>query len=89
MSQTTIKEGEELRFGEAIDRLESILRRVEAEEIDVDELADELREATRLLELCRGKIRKAEIEVTQIVQNLERDAEPDEAAAAGPDEAGG
>ncbi len=65
------KQAEELRFGEAIEQLEGILRQVEAEEIDIDELADQLKVAAELLELCRGKIRRAEVEVTQIVQALE------------------
>ena len=69
----------EIRFGEAIDELEGILHRVEAEEIDIDELAAELKSATALLEICRNKIRKAELEVTQIVQSLEEsDAIEDE-----------
>ena len=58
-------------FRESIDELESILERIEGEEIDIDRLAEELRRAAQLLEICRGKIRKAEVEVTQIVQNLE------------------
>lgn len=65
------KATEELGFGAAMEELEEILRRVEEEEIDIDALAAELRRATELLELCRGKIRKAEVEVTQIVQSLE------------------
>jgi exodeoxyribonuclease VII small subunit len=69
------KAGEELRFGAAMAELEEILRRIEGEETDIDELAAELRRATHLLELCRSKIRKAEIEVTQIVQSLESDSE--------------
>ena len=76
---TTRKKKEaNLRFGEAIEELESILRRVEAEEIDIDDLADELKNATRLLEICRGKIRKAELEVTQIVQALDEDDDASE-----------
>ncbi|HEV7670251.1 MAG TPA: exodeoxyribonuclease VII small subunit [Thermoanaerobaculia bacterium] len=63
--------GEPLSFRAAMEELEAILERIEGEEIDVDELAAELRRATQLLELCRGKIRKAEVEVTQIVQSLE------------------
>lgn len=63
----------ELRFGEAIEELEGILHRVEAEETDIDDLADELKKAAELLEICRGKIRKAELEVTQIVQALDED----------------
>jgi exodeoxyribonuclease VII small subunit len=67
---------EELRFGEAMAELEAILRRVEEEEIDIDSLAEELRRAAELLEVCRSKIKKAEVEVTQIVQNLEEEEEP-------------
>ena len=59
----------ELGFGEAIQQLEGILRQVESEEID-----EELRRAAELLELCREKIRKAEVEVSQIVQSLEEPA---------------
>jgi exodeoxyribonuclease VII small subunit len=58
-------------FREAMDELEGILERIEGEEIDIDRLAEELRRAAQLLDLCRGKIRKAEVEVTQIVQTLE------------------
>lgn len=60
-----------LAFGEALEELEGILRRVEGEEIDVDSLAEELRRAAELLEVCRAKIRRAEVEVSQIVQSLE------------------
>jgi len=60
-----------LSFRAAMDELEGILERIEGEEIDIDRLAEELRRAAVLLDLCRGKIRKAEVEVTQIVQSLE------------------
>jgi exonuclease VII small subunit len=57
-------DNEETRFSEAMDELQAILVRIEDEETDIDALA--------------GKIRKAEIEVTQIVQSLEEaDADPD------------
>lgn len=61
----------ELTFGKAITELEAILRRIEAEETDIDELAGQLKRATGLLDLCRGKIHKAETEVNQIVADLE------------------
>ena len=64
-----------LSFREAMDELEGILQRIEGEEIDIDRLAEELRRAAQLLDLCRGKIRKAEVEVTQIVQSLEQGEE--------------
>ncbi len=63
--------GPEIGFSAAMQELESILRQIEAEEVDIDELAARLGRAAELLELCRGKIRKAEVEVNQIVQGLE------------------
>ncbi|MDX1630777.1 MAG: exodeoxyribonuclease VII small subunit [Thermoanaerobaculia bacterium] len=66
---------EELSFTEAMGTLEEILERIEGEEADIDTLAEELQQAAKLLDLCRGKIRKAEIEVTQIVQQLEDEEE--------------
>ena len=67
-----------LSFRDAMEELEGILERIEGEEIDIDRLAAELRRAAQLLDLCRGKIRKAEVEVTQIVQSLE---DPEKGAA--------
>ena len=63
--------GEDLSFSNALQELEAILQRIDNDAIDIDALASELRRATDLLEVCRGKIRKAETEVSQIVQRLE------------------
>jgi exodeoxyribonuclease VII small subunit len=77
-------------FGEAMEELEEILQRIEGEEIDVDRLAGELRRASQLLDLARDKIRRAEVEVTQIVQGIEAAAEGGAAPAGGGEgEAGG
>ena len=62
-------------FSQAIAELEAILRRIEGEEIDIDDLARELKRASELLEIARSKVRKAETEVTQIVQSLEDEAD--------------
>ncbi len=74
----------EIAFGDAIQELEAILHRIESEEIDIDQLAGELKRATGLLEICRSKVRKAEAEVSQVVQALEH--EPDAETPAGEDE---
>lgn len=60
-----------LGFNEAMEELEEILKSIESEEVDVDQLASGLQRAAQLLEVCRSKIRKAEVEVRQIVQRLE------------------
>ena len=76
-----------LSFSGAMAELEGILKGVEDEEIDIDVLGQELGRAAVLLELCRDKIRRAEVEVTQIVQSLHTDADPSDSdpvsAAAG------
>ena len=69
-----------LGFRQAMEELEGILERIEGEEIDIDQLAQELRRAAQLLDLCRGKIRKAEVEVTQIVQSLTETGETGESS---------
>jgi exodeoxyribonuclease VII small subunit len=75
MSDESEQTTDEVGFSAAMRELESILGRIEAEEIDIDELAEQLARAAELLELCRSKIRKAEVEVTQIVQALDEPAE--------------
>jgi len=62
---------EEIGFTAAVEELEKILAGIEAEEVDLDRLAAELERASRLLDLCRAKIRKADLEVSEIVQKLE------------------
>ncbi|HEX9799498.1 MAG TPA: exodeoxyribonuclease VII small subunit [Thermoanaerobaculia bacterium] len=62
---------EELGFTAAIRELEGILAGIEGEDVDLDKLAEELKRAAELLDLCRAKIRKADLEVSQIVQKLE------------------
>jgi len=59
-------------FTAAIGELEEILAGIEGEEVDLDRLAAELERASKLLELCRAKIRKADLEVSEIVQKLEK-----------------
>lgn len=54
-------------FGAALAELETILRRIEGDQVDIDLLAAELRRAAVLLELCRGKVRRAETEVNEIL----------------------
>ncbi len=63
----------EVGFSTALAELESILERIDSDEVDIDKLAAELGKAASLLEICRSKIRRAEVEVSQIVQRLEAD----------------
>lgn len=61
----------ETTFTDAIRELEAVLAKIEDDSLDIDQLAAELERAAKLLELCRAKIRKAELEVAEVVQKLE------------------
>ena len=73
----------ELSFSRSLQEIETIVEKIEAEDVDIDQLAEELQRAAELLEICRAKIRKAELEVKNIVDKL------DEGEAAGPSSVGG
>jgi exodeoxyribonuclease VII small subunit len=64
----------EVSFNDALAELESILGRLERDDVDLDRLAVELGRAAELLEVCRRKIRKAELDVSHIVEKLGEDA---------------
>ena len=81
--------GGEQSFSLAMEELESVLRRIEGDEIDIDQLGRELGRAALLLEVCRKKIRRAEVEVQQIVEAIEEEAADSGDAAADPQEASG
>jgi exodeoxyribonuclease VII small subunit len=65
-------------YGEAAERLETILRKIEDGEVDLDELGDLVTEAASLVELCRKKIEASEMKVRKVTEKLARDAESNE-----------
>lgn len=50
-------------YTEAMKRLEAIVAQIESNELDIDELADRLKEAQRLIKYCREKLYKADAEI--------------------------
>jgi exodeoxyribonuclease VII small subunit len=73
MSRKTKAAGEPT-YGQAAERLEEILARIEEGQVDIDELSGLVEEAADLVALCRGKIRAAEVKVRTITEQLERDS---------------
>jgi exodeoxyribonuclease VII small subunit len=60
-------------YGEAAERLEQILGRIEEGQVDIDELSGLVEEAAELVTTCRDKIRAAEVKVKKIAEQLERE----------------
>jgi exodeoxyribonuclease VII small subunit len=61
----------EKSYNEAIAELKSILARIEKEEMDVDDLSAEVKKASELIALCRGKLFKADEELKNVLKDLE------------------
>ena len=63
----------EVKYAKSIKRLEEIIEKIEHEQIDVDELAEKVKEAVSLIKSCKSKIDKAEMEVKKVVEDLEEE----------------
>jgi exodeoxyribonuclease VII small subunit len=61
----------ELKYGQAIKKVEEIIAKIENEEIDVDELSAKVKEAVTLIKSCKEKIEKAQMEVKKVVDDLD------------------
>ncbi|WP_295936309.1 exodeoxyribonuclease VII small subunit [uncultured Alistipes sp.] len=59
----------EMTYAEAMARIEQILARFRNEEMDVDSLAKEVKHATELIANCKKRLRKAEEEVSKILES--------------------
>lgn len=60
----------DLKYSKAVKKLDEILAKIETEQIDVDELADNVKEAVNLLKVCKNKIEKAQMEVKKVVDGF-------------------
>ena len=65
----------ETKYSKSIKKLEEIIEKIENEEIDVDELSENVKEAIGLIKMCKDKIEKAETEVKNVVDHLDSSTE--------------
>ena len=63
---------EEPKYEEALAQLEAIVRKMEAVEYDIDELAAQLKKAQLLIKFCKDKLTKTEAELQKIQSEGER-----------------
>jgi exodeoxyribonuclease VII small subunit len=64
---------DELRYNEAMREIEDILRQIESEELDVDDLSAKVKRAYFLLKLCKEKLHATEKDIEQIVKDFTGD----------------
>jgi exodeoxyribonuclease VII small subunit len=58
-------------YNEAIEKLKAIVAEIDRGELDVDILSEKVKEATRLIKLCKEKLFKADEEVKKVLEELE------------------
>ena len=60
---------DELKYEEALSKLETIVRKMESNEYDIDELTAQLKTAQQLIKLCHDKLTKTEEEIRKITDS--------------------
>ena len=56
----------EMKYEEAFEQLQTIVRKMENDEFSIDEIAVQLKTAQRLIKFCKDKLTKTEQEILQI-----------------------
>lgn len=58
---------EEIKYEEAVRQLESIVEKLENDELDIDSMSDNLKKAQKLIKLCKDKLTKTDDEINKIL----------------------
>ena len=58
---------EELKYEQAYQELQSIVHRMENDELDIDQLSNQLKRAQQLIKLCKDKLTKTDEEIKRIL----------------------
>lgn len=58
----------QISYNEAYDELQTILEDIKERNVDVDKLAAKVKRARELINLCEERIKKAEMEIEEIVK---------------------
>ncbi len=61
----------QIKYGDAVSEIESILDKIENEELDVDELTTKVKRVSELLSICKEKLHSTEEEVEKILKDIE------------------
>jgi exodeoxyribonuclease VII small subunit len=65
-----------MKFSEAIEELQTLVKLMEQGEISIDDLAEKVKRANDLVEICKSKLRNAEKEINDVLQNSDENQKP-------------
>ncbi len=60
----------ELTYSAALDELKEILTRIEEQNVNIDQIAEDVKRASELIMFCKEKLRKTEGEVDGILKGM-------------------
>jgi len=58
---------ETMNYEKALQELQTIVKHMENDELDIDQMATQLRRAKELIKLCKDKLTKTDEEIKQIL----------------------
>ena len=58
---------EEMKYEQAYQELQTIVRRMENDELDIDQMSEQLKRAQQLIKLCKDKLTKTDEEIKKIL----------------------
>lgn len=59
---------EKISYSDAVEEIESILEKIEAGSLDVDDLTAKVSRVSDLLKICRDKLHKTEAQIDKILK---------------------
>ena len=62
-----------ISYKEAMEKLEGIVSGLESDEIPVDELAEKVKEASKLIRICKSVLYETEEEVNKVLKEMQQD----------------
>lgn len=60
---------QEIKYEEAVRQLETIVDKLENNELGIDQLSSELKKAQQLIKLCKEKLTKTDNEIKKLLDN--------------------
>ena len=58
---------EEMKYEAAFAELQNIVRKMENDELDIDQMSEQLKHAQELIKLCKDKLTKTDEEIKKIL----------------------
>ena len=65
----------EKSYSQAMERLETIVRQVDSNELELDELVEKIKEANEIIDFCSEKLKKADSEIEKLLADKQENEE--------------